>query len=192
MVGPPRRNDAGRLMQRVPPIDRELDDRDVDGADQREDGGGAAGAARLLDRLPQRDQAEIEQEQHQHRGEPRVPHPIGAPHRLAPERAGDQRDEGEGGADRRRGLGGDVGQRMAPDQRAERRRRRSAYSRTWRARPHGTWMNMILHGLALLVVGRRHEEGKIEADAEQDQPSAPRATARRGRPGSGNAWDWRG
>ena len=53
----------------------------------------AARAARagLLDRVPERDQAEIEEEQHEHRGQPRIPHPPGAPHRLAPERAGDER-----------------------------------------------------------------------------------------------------
>ena len=45
----------GRLMQRVPPVDRELDDRQVDRADQRQDRGGAAGARRVLDGAPQRD-----------------------------------------------------------------------------------------------------------------------------------------
>ena len=141
----------------------------VDGADEREDRGGAAGAAGLLDRLPQRDEAEIEQEQHEHRGEPRIPHPIGAPHRLAPERAGDERDEREGGADRRRGLGRDVGERMAPDERAERWRSPSARRRTCASQAAGTWTNMILHGLALLVVGRRHEEGEIEPDGDEDR-----------------------
>ena len=80
-----------------------------------------AAAARIVEGAPQRDEAEIDEEQDQHRGQPRVPHPVGAPHRPAPERAGDQRQEGEGGADRRRRLGGDVGQRMPPDQSAERR-----------------------------------------------------------------------
>ena len=174
MVGPPSAEDARRLMQRVPPIDREFDDGHVDEADQREDGGGAAGAARLLDRLPKRDQAEIEQEQHEHRGEPRVPHPIGAPHRLAPQRAGDEREEGEGGADRGRGLGGDVGERMAPDQRAD------AGDGDQRIAEHGKPGGGHMHehdpdGLALLVIGRRHEESEIEPDAERRTRRAPRA-----------------
>ena len=110
----------GRLMQRVPPVDRELDDRQVDGADQRQDRGGAAGARGIVDGAPERDHAEIHQEQHQHRGQPRVPDPVGAPHRAAPERAGDQAQEREGGAERRGALRRDVGERMAPHQRAER------------------------------------------------------------------------
>ncbi len=93
MVGPPRRMMLAGWCSVFHQSTENLMIGMLIDADQREDGGGAAGAARLLDRLPQRDQAEIEQEQHQHRGEPRVPHPIGAPHRLAPERAGDERDE---------------------------------------------------------------------------------------------------
>ena len=110
----------GRLVQRVPPVHRELDDREVDGADQRQDRGGAAGAGGVVDGAPQRDQAEIHQEQHQHRGEPRVPHPIGPPHRAAPQRAGDEGEEREGGAQRGRAFRGDVGERVPPHQRAER------------------------------------------------------------------------
>ena len=109
-----------RLMQRVPPFDRIFDDRNIDGADQCQDRDRARGARGILDGAPERDHAEIHQEQHEDRGQPRVPHPIGAPHRPAPERAGDQADQREGGADRRGGLGGDVGERMPPHQRAER------------------------------------------------------------------------
>ena len=97
-------------------------------------GGGARRRGRIVERAGQRDDAEIHQEQHEDRGQPRVPHPPGAPHRLAPDRAGDQRQRGEDGADRRGGLQRDVGQRMAPDQRAERRRAPSASSTSWRAR----------------------------------------------------------
>ena len=87
--------------------------------------------------------AEIHQEQDQHRGEPRVPFPIGAPHRPAPQRAGDQRKEGEGRADRGCGLRRDVGERMPPHQRAERGRRSSRPRRTSTSHAFGTWMNMI-------------------------------------------------
>ena len=168
MVGPPARKMLAGLMQRVPPIHREVDDRHVDEADNGEDGGGAAGAAWLLDRLPERDQPEIEQEQHEHGGEPRVPHPIGAPHRLAPQRAGDEGEETEGGADRGRGLGGDVGKRMAPDERAD------AGDGDQRIAEHGKPRRRHMHehdldGLALLVVWGRHEEGEVEADAEKQE-----------------------
>ena len=37
-----------RLVQRVPPIDRELDDRQIDGADQDQDGGAARAPVRIL------------------------------------------------------------------------------------------------------------------------------------------------
>src|SRR6202043_3366534 len=47
-------------------------------------------ARRILDRAPERDQAEVHQKQHQDGSEPCVPHPIGAPHRPAPQRAGDE------------------------------------------------------------------------------------------------------
>ena len=52
----------------------------------------------------QRDEAEVQEQQDQFRGEARVPDPPGAPGRLAPQRAGPQRDEGEqraGGRERR-------------------------------------------------------------------------------------------
>ena len=82
--------DRGRLMQRVPPVDAELDDRQVHHADQRQDGAGAVAAHRIVEGAHQGDVAEIQEEQHQHRGQPRVPHPPGAPHRLAPDAAGER------------------------------------------------------------------------------------------------------
>ena len=92
IAGPAGAQDRGRLVQRVPPVDRELDDRQVDRADQAQDRGGARAARRIVERVVERDVAEIEEEQDQDRGEARVPHPERAPHRLAPEAAGDQRD----------------------------------------------------------------------------------------------------
>ncbi len=52
----------GRLVQRVPPVDRELDDRQVHAADQCEDRRRARSAAGIFDRPPQRHQAKIEDE----------------------------------------------------------------------------------------------------------------------------------
>ena len=135
MAEPPHAHDRSRLMQRVPPVDRELDDREVDRADQSEHRRRARAAAGILGGPIEREHAEIEQEQHQHRGQPRIPHPIGAPGRAAPERAGDETNEGEGGADRRRRLARDIGQRMPPYQRAERGERSSRPSPSCRARP---------------------------------------------------------
>ena len=77
---------------------------EIDRADEGEDRRGARRPARIVDRAPQRDEAEIEDEEHQDRGETRVPDPVGPPHRLAPERAGREADEGEARPERRRGL----------------------------------------------------------------------------------------
>ena len=54
--------------------------------------GGRAGA-------PQREVAEVEEEEDRGGGEPRVPLPPGAPRRAAPERADDEREPGEHDAD---------------------------------------------------------------------------------------------
>ena len=97
-----------------------------DHADQRQDRAGAVAALRVVEGAHQRDVAEIEEEQHQHRGQPRVPHPPGAPHRLAPQAAGGEAERGEGGADRPDLHGREVGQRMAPDERERREQSASA------------------------------------------------------------------
>ena len=51
-----------RLMQRVPPVDREFDDRQYGDADQSQHGGGPAAAASSSSEARQRDHAEIEEE----------------------------------------------------------------------------------------------------------------------------------
>ena len=165
------------LMQRVPPIDREFDDRQIDAADQGQDRRRPRRAPRVLDRPPERDQPEIEDEQHQHRGQPGVPHPIGSPHRLAPERAGGQADEGEAGAKRRRGLLRSVGERMAPDQRAKRRQRHHAIDEG-RHPGRGDMQIHDPHRLALLIIGRR---GEGEPETEREQRRRRRASQGRAR-----------
>ncbi len=176
----------GRLVQRVPPVHRELDDGQVDGADQRQDRGGTAGAGGIVDGAPQRDQAEIHQEQHQHRGEPRVPHPIGPPHRAAPQRAGDQGEEGEGGAQRRRAFGGDVGERMPPHQGAE--RGQAHHPPHERAQPGVRHVDVHdLDRRALLVIVRSKSTRRAARSRRRapSRRSATAAPARRAR-GSGS------
>ena len=53
------------------------------------------GPLQVIDRRPQAHVTEIQEEQDQLGGQPRVPFPIGAPHPLAPQRTGDQRHKGE-------------------------------------------------------------------------------------------------
>ena len=79
-------------MQRVPQVDRKIDDRHVDRADQHQDRAGAVGTVLVLDGAGQRHVAKIHEQQDQRRGHPGVPGPVGAPGGLAPQRAGPQRD----------------------------------------------------------------------------------------------------
>ena len=123
----------------------------------------------------QRHVAEIEEEQDQHRGEAGIPHPPGAPHRLAPQRPASQRQEGEAGPDRRGRARRHVGQRMTPDQRGGAGGGDEAVDE--QRHPGGRHVDVHdAHGLALLVVGRRVEEREVEAEREQDR-------CRRGEPG---------
>ena len=165
--------DRRRLVQRVPPVHRELDDGDVDHAHQRQDRGGAGALGRIVEGGVERDVAEIEEEQHQHRGEPRVPHPPGAPHRLPPERAAQERDEGEGGAHRGARLRHQVRQRMPPDEagRAAERDHDVDEERHPRRR-HVDEDDPV--GVALLIVRRRHVEAKHQAGDDQRRRRACR------------------
>jgi len=61
---------------------------------------GAVGAPRVVDRRLEGHEAEVQEQQDQFGGQARIPVPPRAPHRLAPDRAGEQGDHGEGGADR--------------------------------------------------------------------------------------------
>ena len=72
-------------------------------------------------------------------------------------------------------LGGDVGERMAPDQRAERGDRHHAVAE--HRQPGGRHVDVHdPHRLALLVVGRGDEEAEIEPDGQQDDRRAPTAS----------------
>ena len=132
--------------------------------------------------------AEIQEEQHQHRGQPRVPHPPGAPHRLAPDAAGEQAQRGEAGADRSDLGRRQVGQRMPPDQRQHRAHgQRQVAGRGQPGRGHMHVHDP--HRVALLPVGRREEQAPDQADA-RSTPRRPTAShgstapdRRRKRPG---------
>ena len=134
-----------------------------DHADQRQDGAGAIAALRVVERAHQRDVAEIQEEQHQHRGQPRVPHPPGAPHRLAPQAAGGQAQRGEAGADRADLHRRQVGQRMAPDQRQHRADGQADIAGG--GQPGGRHMDVHdAHRVALLPVGGGEEQAPDQAD----------------------------
>ena len=183
-------------MQRVPPIDREFDDRQVDDADQGQERAGARAAAAVVERVHQRDIAEIKEKQHQHRGQPRVPHPPRAPHRPAPERACREADKRETRPDRRRRLTRDLGQRMPPDQRDRARNRDEQIDR----QRHPGGRNMDEHDpdrLALLVIGRRHDQrpeqpggehqGGCDSQTRQHRPARAHETRRVGKAGQHRA-----
>jgi hypothetical protein len=179
--GPAHADDAGGLVQRVPPVDRELDDGHVDEAGERQDGGTARAARGIVEGAQQRHMAEIEEEQDQHRGETGVPHPPGAPHRLAPERTAGQGQKGETGADGRGCARRHVGKRVAPDERGGAGSGDEAVDE--QRHPGGGHMDVHdAHGLALLVVGRRVEQREVEAQGEQER-------GRHGEPGQHGVGD---
>ena len=60
-------NDARRLVQRVLPFDRKLDDGKIDGAHQRQDGGCFGGSTVVIECLPKTHIAQI-QEEHDENG----------------------------------------------------------------------------------------------------------------------------
>ena len=70
-----------------------MDDRDIYHAHQHQNPGGAARQTAVFKGVVQRDDAHIKEQQHQLGGQTRIPHPPGAPHRLAPGGAGYQRDK---------------------------------------------------------------------------------------------------
>ncbi len=159
-------------MQRVPPDDRISNDRNIDRADQRKNGGGAGGAGGFLDGCPQRDIAEIEKEQDQNGGHPRIPLPPRAPHRLAPERAGDEREKGERSAYGRRRLGAEIGKRMTEDQRDGGGNRHDRI--TEHGKPGGRDMHIHdPHRIALLIVGWRGHEREPEPHPDQQHSNGP-------------------
>ena len=100
----PGHADRGALMQGVPPFDREIDHRHVDHADQCKEAAGPVATARVVDGGLECQHGEVQEQQDQLRRQPRIPHPPGAPHRLAPQGAGPERQEGEHGAGRHQCL----------------------------------------------------------------------------------------
>ena len=163
---------AGALVQRVPPLHREVDDRHVDHADQCQHRAGAVGAARVVDRGLEGDEADVEKEQDQFGRQPCVPHPPGAPGRLAPQRAAPQREEGEqcpGGGDR----GGHHPRKPGVEDEAERapQRHHDVEEHRHPRRRHVQEDDAV--GLALLEVGRRDEEAEVQAGEREHHGQNP-------------------
>ena len=155
-------------MQRVPPIDGEFYDRQIDHAYQRQHRARPPAARGIIEAIHQRDITDIEEEQHQHRGEACVPDPPCPPHGLAPERAGDEAEEREGRAQGCCGLSRDIRERMPPDQRDRARERQKCVGEACHpCRRHVHEHDP--HGLALLVVRRRHEERQVEPKRQADR-----------------------
>ena len=88
--------DGGPLVQRLPPVDREVDDGDVHGGDEGPDGTAPGPGVGIARHPAQRQVAELEHEQQRGRGEPGVPGPPHPPGGPAPDGPGHQ---GEGGED---------------------------------------------------------------------------------------------
>ena len=102
-----------RLVQRAPPVDREVDERDVERGDDAQHRGVAGAPLRVFHRLPEQEIGEEHDEHHRHARQSRVPRPPGAPGRLAPDGAGGDVDAEKDGADLAGGVGQPVGGRRA-------------------------------------------------------------------------------
>ncbi len=177
-------------MQCIPPVDTEFNDRQVDHAHQGQNGAGAGASGRVVERPHQRDVPEIQEEQHQHRGQPGIPYPPGAPHRLTPQAAGGEAKRGEASADRGNLGRCDIGQRMPPDQRHEADSRDGKIPR--RSQPRGRHVDIHdARGVALLPVGRRPETDPTPGRQSSALPRAPSATATPVGTAAGTGPDWR-
>ena len=108
--------DRRTLMQRIPPRDREVDDRHVDDAYNGEHRAGAIGFAKIVIGRAQSHVPEVQEQQNQLRGETRIPGPPCAPHRSAPDGSGRQTQEGKRGTDRRGRRRQRMGKFDPPDQ----------------------------------------------------------------------------
>ena len=72
-------------------------------------------AALILDRRLQGHVAQVKEQQDQLRGQACIPYPVSTPHRLAPQRTGDQREESKRSADGGAGRSHHVRQPYLPD-----------------------------------------------------------------------------
>jgi hypothetical protein len=167
--------DRRALVQGVPPLDREIDDRNVHHADQRQDGAGLVGPARIVDRRLQGDEADVEEEQDQFRGQARVPHPPGAPHRLAPQGAGPQREESI------RAPVGASAEAIMPDRRVLKASPMAGPEGHHQVDEHRHPRGRHVQeddpvAFALLRVGRREQEAEPSARRRRRARPAPRTT----------------
>ncbi|MCY1178060.1 hypothetical protein D9M73_183950 [compost metagenome] len=155
-------------MQGVPPLHRILDDRDIHHTDNRKHRTGLGCTVTITDRLAQRNNAEVQEQQDEHGRKAGIPHPPAAPGRLAPDRPGDQRHGGHPGTDGRRALQGDVGQFHLPHQCDDAAHRQHHVDGL---RQHGG-RNVDIddaEAVALLVVRRREGQAPDHANADQQQ-----------------------
>src|SRR5258708_379799 len=134
---------------------------------QRERRRRAVAAARILESVRERDEAEVEEEQDELGRHARIPRPVGAPGGPAPERAGPERHEREYGTGRRERarhhraqarIEGEGGRRVARHHEVEEHRH-----------PRGGNVDED-HAvdLALLRIGGRQLEARIEARDGED------------------------
>src|SRR6266850_196377 len=158
----PGQADGRALVQRVPPLYRVIDDRDVHHADDREQRAGALRSSPVVDRRLQRHETEVQEQQDQLRRKARVPRPPGAPGRPAPERAGPQRDEGEQRAGGRQRARHHVREPRVESQADGRPERHHHVDEHRHPRRRDVDEDDAV-GLALLRVGRRDEEADVKA-----------------------------
>src|SRR4029450_12777938 len=103
-------------MNTLEQADRDANHRDVEHADDADDGGVARGRVVVAAERAQHQIADVDRPQDDGHGEARIPRPPDAPDRARPDRAGDEDQRAEQDAHLGRGVGQTVGGRGGPPQ----------------------------------------------------------------------------
>src|SRR5882724_3321430 len=157
-----------------------MNDRDVHYTYYGQHRARTVGALRVVYRGTQAHISKVQEQQDQLGSQARIPLPVGAPHAVAPQGAGDQRHKGERGADRRATGRHRMRNLDAPDQSNTGRHR---HGRVDHER-HPCGRNVNIHDaeiVALLIVRRCEHQASIQAACDQrgSQPREPRRQAGR-------------
>src|ERR1700722_90380 len=158
-----------------------MNDGHIDHAHQREQRGRPIAPGGVLESRAQRHHADVEKYQDELRREPRIPGPVRAPHRPAPQRSGGQGQQSEGGADGRGCGGNGVTHFDAPDERDGGGHRHADIGEE--RQPGARHMHIDdPKRIALLIVRRREYQAVHQpiADGDHGKAQEPRCQRRRG------------
>ena len=136
---------------------------------------------------PQRDDAQVDEQQHQRRGHAPVPFPPGSPSGTPPERAGHQAHGRKQCAGNRNSARRDACQRMPPDKLRDAGNRNTAPAS--HAEPGGGHMNVHdADSFALQVIRRRNKQPGIDSSQNESRSEPPKNRSHRTRNLQESCW----